>query len=67
MNVRLTVSISSVLARPKVLGGFHVGIVCQNYDPVDLVDPVRFRDFFYEATGRKDIVFKDISTLTHWK
>ena len=55
------------MARPKQEGGFYTGIVCTNYDPVDLVDPVKFVEFFYETTGRKDLVFTKISTLRHWK
>ena len=44
-----------------------MGFICHNFDPVDLVTPQRFMDFFQEVTGRHDIVFKKIATPTHWK
>lgn len=57
----------SISCRPKVEGGYHVGLICTGFDPVDLVDPSKYKDFFYEVTGRKDIVFKGMSTPVLWK
>ena len=48
-------------------GNFHVGIIGQGFDPVDLVDEKKFVDFFHEKTGRKDLVFKNFTALTYWK
>ena len=48
-------------------GQFQLGIIGQNFDPVELVDRKKFVDFFHEKTGRKDITFKEITTLTYWK
>ena len=54
--------------RPKVKDGeFHVGIVGKNFDPVDLVDPAKFVEFFHENTGRRDVVFKKMTSTSHWK
>ena len=44
-----------------------MGIACSDFDPVDLVDPAKFVQFFCEITGRNDIVFKNMATPTHWK
>ncbi|KAH9916722.1 FAD binding domain-containing protein [Epithele typhae] len=51
--------------REKV--NFHMGIVGQGWDPVDLVDPDKFVEFFYESVGRTDIKFSNMHTMTHWK
>lgn len=54
--------------RPKKeQGQWHVIIGCQNYDPVDLMDPSKFIEFFYDRTGRRDIVIKKLDALTYWK
>ena len=77
MRIRLTFhpTISKDLAhlnnrvamRPKLEpGSFHDGIVGQNFDPVDLTDPVKFVNFFHENI-RKDVVFKKITGITYWK
>ena len=55
------------MARPKRYVGFHVGVVCPGYDPVDIQDSVKFVELFHEITGRKDIVFKRVSALMHWQ
>ena len=53
--------------KPDGPGMFHMGIMGMNFDPVDLVDQTKFIDFFFEATGRKDITFKEVETITYWK
>ena len=54
--------------RPKnALGSFHVGIIGQNFDPVELVDEEKFANFIREHTGRMELVFKDFTALTYWK
>ena len=54
--------------RPKKEPGkFQALIGGHNFDPVDLMDPVKFVEFFHEHTGRKDLVFKKIDALTYWK
>ncbi|TBU59346.1 FAD binding domain-containing protein [Dichomitus squalens] len=54
--------------RPKgEEGKFHVGVIGQNFDPVDLVDEKKLVDFIHENTGRKDLVFKNFTSLTYWK
>lgn len=54
--------------RPKQeVGQFHIGIVGQDFDPVDLIDPVKFVEFIHENTGRKDIVLKNLTATTYWK
>ncbi|KAI0752573.1 FAD binding domain-containing protein [Daedaleopsis nitida] len=58
----------TISMRPKrEVGHFQVGIVGQDFDPVDLIDPVKFVDFIHENTGRKDIVFKKLTCTTYWK
>ncbi|KAI0746891.1 FAD binding domain-containing protein [Daedaleopsis nitida] len=58
----------TITMRPiREAGEYHTGIFGQNFDPVDLVDPVKFAEFFHEKTGRKDLVFKKISLTTYWK
>ena len=44
---------------------FHALISCQNYnyDPIDLLDPSKFVEFFHEHTGRRDIVFNKLDAL----
>ena len=67
-TVTVEATIHSISMRPKDdQGNFHVGIMGQGFDPADLVDQTRFVNFFYEKTGRKDIVFKRITALTYWK
>ena len=58
---------TSVTVRPRTEGGYHVGFVCSDFNPVDKAEPEKFVEFFHEATGRKDIVFKKIETLAHWR
>ena len=48
-------------------GTFHTGIVGQDFDPAEFVDPKKYVDFFCQATGRRDLVFKKIETITYWK
>ena len=58
----------SILMRPTTrTGSFHLGIIGRSFDPMDLTDPTKFVKFFHENTGREDIVFKSIRTLTYWK
>ena len=58
-----------VTARPKVRGGFHVGIVGKNFDPIQLQleEHEKFIDHFHKITGRDDIVFKEITELMYWR
>lgn len=54
--------------RPKKEPGqFHLGIAGLNFDPVGLTEPSKFAMFFYELTGRRDIVFKNWTGLSYWK
>ncbi|KAM5533895.1 hypothetical protein V8D89_012435, partial [Ganoderma adspersum] len=59
----------TILARPvsDVDSTFNVSVIGQNFDPMDLLDPQKFKDFFYEKTDRSDLVFKDIKSLSYWK
>ncbi|KAI0711180.1 FAD binding domain-containing protein [Cerioporus squamosus] len=58
----------TVALRPKKEPGhFHLGIAGQNFDPVGLTEPFKFAEFFYELTGRRDIVFKNFVGLSYWK
>ena len=58
----------SVSARPKRdRGSFNVMIAGQAFDTVHLLDSEKFVEFFYDLTGRRDVVFKDIHTVTYWK
>ncbi|RPD65609.1 hypothetical protein L226DRAFT_530852 [Lentinus tigrinus ALCF2SS1-7] len=59
----------SISMRPKSEPeAFHLGIIGQDFDPVDLsTDPSKFAEFFYEKTGRKDIILKKIGSLSYWK
>ena len=59
-----------IAMRPKKeQNQFHALISCQNYnyDPIDLLDPSKFVEFFHEHTGRRDIVFNKLDALTYWK
>ena len=56
-----------VIASCKAEGGWSLGMACSTRDPIDLVDPVKFVEFFREFTGRSDIVFKDMSPPRYWK
>ena len=59
----------SIMMRPKhEPGTFHLGIIGQNFDPVDLsTDPLKFTESFHKYTGRRDIVLKNFTALTYWK
>ncbi|KAI8990583.1 FAD binding domain-containing protein [Trametes punicea] len=48
-------------------GHYHVGIIGINYDPVDLTDPEKFMNFIFENTGRRDLKFKNLRSLSYWK
>ncbi|KAI9064756.1 hypothetical protein FKP32DRAFT_1611066 [Trametes sanguinea] len=48
-------------------GQFHVGIVGQNFDPIDLTDTEKFVNFIYENTDRRDLKFGKFSSMTYWK
>ncbi|CDO77545.1 hypothetical protein BN946_scf184912.g44 [Trametes cinnabarina] len=48
-------------------GHFHVGIVGQNFDPMDLTDEKKFVNFIHENTERCDIDFKKFLSMTYWK
>ena len=37
------------------------------FDTAHLLDPEKFIEFFYDLTGRRDVIFKDIHTVTYWK
>lgn len=58
-----------ILARPISDAGstFNVSVIGQNFDPIDLLDPQKFMDFFYEKTSRSDLAFEDIKSLSYWK
>ena len=58
---------TSVTVRPRTEGGYHVGFVCSDFNPIDKAEPEKFVEFFHEATGRKDVVFRKIETLAHWR
>ena len=61
-------STDSMSLRPKKEPGqFQALIGGHNFDPVDLTDPAKFVAFFYEHTGRRDIVFKSFAAVTYWK
>ncbi|KAI0711179.1 FAD binding domain-containing protein [Cerioporus squamosus] len=58
----------TVAMRPKKdPGQFHLGIAGQNFDPVGLTEPSKFAEFFYELTGRRDIVLKNFTGMSYWK
>ena len=58
----------SISIRPKgEEGKFHVGVVGQNFDPADLVDEQKLVNFIHENSGRRDLVFKNFTSLTYWK
>ncbi|KAI0746878.1 FAD binding domain-containing protein [Daedaleopsis nitida] len=58
----------TISMRPqREVGIFHVGIIGQDFDPIDMLDPVKFVDFIHENTGRNDIVFKKLTAMTYWK
>ena len=42
-------------------------MVGQNFDPADLVDEQKLVNFIYENSGRRDLVFKNFTSLTYWK
>ncbi|KAL7284261.1 hypothetical protein ACG7TL_001543 [Trametes sanguinea] len=48
-------------------GQFHVGIVGQNFDPIDLTDSEKFVNFIYENTDRRDLKFGKFLSMTYWK
>lgn len=58
-----------ILARPISNTGstFNVSIIGQSFDPVDLVDLQKFKDFFREKTGRSDLLLRDVKSLSYWK
>ncbi len=58
-----------ILARPVSDTGsvFNVSIIGQSFEPMDLLDRRKFKDFFHEKTGRSDLVLKDIKSLSYWK
>ena len=56
-----------VIASTKAEGGWNIGIGCSTRDPIDLLDPVKFVEFFHKFTGRSDIVLKDMVPPRHWK
>ena len=67
MDVSITYYSHRVIASSKAEGGWNLGMACSTRDPIDLVDSVKFVEFFREFTGRSDIVFKDMSPPRYWK
>ncbi|PIL27593.1 hypothetical protein GSI_10744 [Ganoderma sinense ZZ0214-1] len=59
----------TILARPVSDAGstFNVSVIGQNFDPVDLLDRQKFKEFFHKKSGRLDLVFKDMKSLSYWK
>ncbi|KAI0777582.1 FAD binding domain-containing protein [Trametes elegans] len=49
------------------IGGFHVGIIGAGFDPVDLLDQEKFVDFIHKRAGRRDLKFKNFTSMSHWK
>lgn len=48
-------------------GEFHVGIVGVGWDPEYLMDEEKFVNFIHEKTGRRELKFRDFSSMNHWK
>ena len=46
---------------------FHVAVVGKAFETAHLTDPETFIEFFYKLSERRDVVFKEIHTVTHWK
>ena len=67
MDVLITDYRHRVIASCKAEGGWSLGMACSTRDPIDLVDPVKFVEFFREFTGRNDIILKDMVPPRYWK
>ena len=68
MSVLTSVVLTRILMRPKKeRGDFALGIVGQNFDPIDLTDPEKFANAFHEYTGRKDVIIKKFNAISYWK
>ncbi|KAI0314589.1 FAD binding domain-containing protein [Amylostereum chailletii] len=60
----------TIMARPLQLGEgsqFGIGITGQNFDPTDLAEPDRVKDFIRNETGRIDLEFGDFTWLSYFK
>lgn len=58
-----------IIARPCSTEGmeFGVGILGQNFDPKDLTDPVKLKEFFITETGRTDLEFGKLNWITYFR
>ncbi|KAJ6625003.1 FAD binding domain-containing protein [Mycena sp. CBHHK59/15] len=59
----------TIMARPLKPDSntFGIGITGQNFDPTDLTDETKVKEFIYEQTGRTDLKFGDFSWLSYFK
>ncbi|KAI0646240.1 FAD binding domain-containing protein [Trametes meyenii] len=48
-------------------GGFHIGVIGINFDPIDLTDPEKFVNFIYEKIGRSDLKISNFTSMSYWK
>jgi len=57
------------MARPLNPYGnkFGIGITGQNFDPTDLAEPEKVKEFIHTETGRTDLDFGDFSWLSYFK
>jgi hypothetical protein len=57
------------MARPIRPGGkkFVIGIFGHNFDPVDLTDEGKAKEFVLNETGRTDLKFGNFTWLSYFK
>ncbi|KAI0674231.1 FAD binding domain-containing protein [Trametes maxima] len=48
-------------------GGFHVGLIGINFDPIDLTDPEKFVNFVHDKIGRPDLKISNFTSMSYWK
>ncbi|KXN80953.1 Tetracenomycin polyketide synthesis hydroxylase TcmG [Leucoagaricus sp. SymC.cos] len=59
----------TIMARPITPGGkkFGIGIIGKNFDPTDLADEAKAKEFITNQTGRTDLKFSKFSWLSYFK